>query len=427
MKITSKNKTSTSQTLVVSVAKADIELAKDKVIQRLGKEIKVDGFRKGKAPISAIAKQLDQNLLAQEFLNEIVPIVVGKALDSQQLATVVPPSVNVTKFVPFSELELEVVCETLGAIKLADYKKVKKTKPVVSVSQADIDAVTKRIQFDMAEREDVEREAKEGDQVWIDFDGVDSKGNPISGAKGQDYPLALGSNTFIPGFEDNLIGTKAGQETTFKLTFPKDYGVKALQSKQVSFKCLVKKVQAVHVPEISDELAKKIGPYSTAKQLLEDIEKQIKADKIHRAELELESEVMRELADKTEIEIPEGLITDQIERMVNDHQANLSYRGQNYQEWLEQEGLSSESHKQSLRDEAISRLKGGIILSEIAKNENVEVSESDIEAAITDYKQQYAADAKMQAELDKPAARRDIAARLLTDRTLTKLKEIIYK
>lgn len=427
MKIEKKEQNSTSVTMLVTLDAADIKPAHDKVVRRLGKNVKVDGFRAGKAPIGVIEKSLDQNQLANEILNELVPPFIGQALDSENISTVIPPQVNVTKFVPYTEIEFEVIAEFLGSVKLADYKKLKKTRPNVDVTQEEIDNVTKRIQFDMAERADVKRASKKGDQVWIDFEGKDEKGNSVSGAKGEDYPLALGSDTFIPGFEDNLIGLKAGDTKEFTLTFPKDYGVKALQNKKVTFVTTVKKVQSVTLPEIDDTLAKKIGPYASSAELLADIEKQIKADKIHKTELEIESDIMSELADASEIEMPEGMIKEQIDRMIADHKANLQYRGQTYDAWLEAESITEEQHRDQLRDEAIKRLKGGVILSEIAKQEGIELSEAEISEAVNQYKTQYAADPKMQAELEKPAARRDIAARILTDRTLAHLKNIVIK
>lgn len=427
MNITRKDETSTSVMLVISLNEADMKPSKEVVLKRLGKEVKIDGFRKGHAPAKEVAKAVDQAQLSNEFLNQIVPEVAGKALDEQQIATALPPQVNVTKFVPFSELEIECLCEFVGKITLANYKKVKKQRPNVEVTDEDVESVTKRIQMDMAERTEVKRASKDGDQVWIDFEGKDTQGKPIDGAKGEDYPLALGSNTFIPGFEENLVGLKTGEQKEFTLTFPKDYSVKTLANKDVTFTVTVKKVQEVTIPKIDDDLAKKIGPYESADKLLEDIKKQVKADKIHKSELEVESEFMRELADKSEVELPAGMISQQIERMVEDHKANLQYRGQTYEQWLEGEGQTEDEFKESLKEEAINRLKGGVLLSEIAKKEGIELSEQEIDQAVASYKQQYASDERMQAELEKPAARRDIAARILTDRTLARLKEIILK
>ena len=159
-----------------------------------------------------------------------MPDVVGKALDEAKISTSMPPQVNVTKFVPFSALEVEIVVDQIGEVKLADYKKINRSKPTVEVSKEDVANVTKRIQMDFAERKEVERKSKDGDQVWINFSGTDSDGKPVDGATGNDYPLALGSNTFIPGFEENLLDLAAGDSKTFTLTFPADYGVAALNN-----------------------------------------------------------------------------------------------------------------------------------------------------------------------------------------------------
>src|SRR5690606_38690098 len=182
-----------------------------------------------------------------------------------KLRPVSRPSVNLKKFVPFTTLEFEAEVEVLGTVKLPNYKTMTKSVKKPEVTTKDVDAVIADIKTRMAEKKDVKRAAKEGDQVWIDFKGVDAKGQPVKGADGKEYPLVLGSDTFIPGFEKNLIGQNAGDKKTFTLTFPKDYGVKALANKKVTFTVTVTKVQEVIEPKVDNAFASRLGRFQSLK------------------------------------------------------------------------------------------------------------------------------------------------------------------
>lgn len=428
MNITTKETTDTSTTLLITADESDMKEAKTKAVKQLGKSIKPKGFREGKAPAKLVESSIDPNELSSAVLNEVVPNLAGRALDEQKILTAIRPEVTVTKFVPFTELEIEVIAEYVANVKLMDYKKeLSHPKPQVDVTDEEVDAVVKRIQFDMSERNEVDRKSKQDDQVWIDFEGIDKDGNAVEGASGEDYPLALGSNTFIPGFEEQLVDLAAGDEKSFDITFPKDYQSAKLAGQEVMFKCTVKKVMEVTIPEITDELAKQIGPYKDAAALMADIRAKVTEDKAHKAELELESVIVGEIADGSEMDIPERMINEQLERMLEDHKSNLKYRGTTYEEWIVAEGTTPEKHAESLKAEATKRVRGGVVLSEIARAEGIEMSEDDIDQAMEQHKQQYASDPQMMMELSKPEARRDIAARMLTGQALDIIKDAVLK
>ncbi|MEM6997417.1 MAG: trigger factor [Patescibacteria group bacterium] len=428
MKVTTKETTDTSTTLLVVVDAKEIEKSKAKALKQFGKSVKAQGFRKGKAPAKVVEQQVDPNELSAAVLNDVVPVQAGMALEQKKILTAIQPDVTVTKFVPYSELEIEIKAEFVANVKLMDYKKkITKAKPKVDVTDEEVENVQKRIQFDMSERKEVDRAAKLDDQVWIDFSGTDKDGKEVDGASGEDYPLALGSNTFIPGFEDELVGVKTGDEKKFDVTFPKDYQAEKLAGAKVTFKVTVKKVQEVIIPEINDGLAKQVGPYKDAQELLADIRTKVEEDKVHKAEMALETEIVNEIAEGSTMDIPDKMIDMQTQAILEEHQRNLQYQGTTYEAWLESESLTPESHGEQMKETAEKRVRGGIVLSEVAKAEGVEVTDDEITQAMEQYKAQYASDPQMQMELAKPDARRDIAARLLTGRTLDKLKELILK
>ncbi len=423
MHVTKKNLTETKIKLTLVADAALLEAEKKKALMELGQNLKIQGFRAGKAPLNIVEKSIDPARLSSEFLEHAINRLYLAALDHEKLRPVTQPEVKITKFVPFEALEVEAEVEVVGEVKLADYKKIKLEKPKVSVEAKEVDEVIANLRTREAEKKDVDRAAKDKDEVWIDFKGVDAKTKEeIKGADGKDYPLLLGSNTFIPGFETNLVGTKAGDEKTFVLTFPKDYGVKALQSRKVEFTVTVKKVQELVEPKVDDTFAAKVGPFKTVADLKSDIKKELAARKESETEQKYTDDLITKIAEKSKVSIPEVLITEQIDRLEQEQRQNLMYRGQTWQEYLEGEGLTEETFRKKMLPGAELRVKAGLVLSEISEVENIDVTPEELEVQLQMLKARYQ-DPQMQAELAKPEARRTIASRILTDKTVAKIKE----
>lgn len=420
MQIRKVDKSDTETELSIVASTAELVSLKDHVLGHFQARVKVAGFREGKAPLNLVEKQVDPGALQTEFLEEAISQLYSQAIQAEKLRPVDRPQVTLTKFVPFSALEFKATVPVISEIKLPNYKQFKKSKPTVTVTAEDVKAVLSSLQKQTADKKDVDRPAKDGDQVWIDFKGVDAKGQPIKGADGKDYPLLLGSQTFIPGFEENLVGVKADEEKTFDLTFPKDYGVKALAGQKVSFTVYVTKVQEVVPPKLDDVFAAKVSPFKTLTELKADIKKQLQHERSHEASRAMESELVRDITAKSKLTVPSVLIDDQVERLVQELRQNLSYRGQTYQEFLEAEDKTDEQYRKDLAPQAEERVKASLVLAEIAEQEKLEVTPEELEVRLQVLKGQYK-DSAMQAELDKPENRRDIAARLLTEKTVARL------
>ena len=250
----------------------------------------------------------------------------AQAAKLENIRPVTRPEVTVKKFVPFTQLEFEVSTEVVGDIKLADYKKIKLAKPKPEVTATDVDDVIKSLKIRVAEKKEVNRPAKKTDEVWIDFKGVNEKKEPVSGAEGKDYPLVIGSNTFIPGFEDNVEGLKPGDEKTFTLTFPKDYGAKALAGKKVTFTINVKKVQEVSEPKLDDDFAAKVGPFKTVKELKDDIKKQLTVEKQDQLNRDYASDLVEKITDQSKMAIPSAMIEQQVQHNLDHFKRDLTYR-----------------------------------------------------------------------------------------------------
>ncbi|MDB5169249.1 MAG: Trigger factor [Candidatus Saccharibacteria bacterium] len=422
MQIIRDNPTPTTTKLTITADETTLQEVKAAVLQRLSRDVKVPGFRDGKAPIELIEKNLNESLYQTEFLEQAVSRVYIDAVEQENLKPISQPNVEISKFVPFNTLEITVEVEVVGPIKLPDYKKIKQPLEPVKVTADDINAVLDDLKVRAAEKKDVDRAAKSGDEVTIDFAGRDAKTNePIAGADGKSYPLILGSNSFIPGFEENVIGIKPGEEKEFTLTFPADYGVKALQKREVIFKITANKVTELVTPKLDDEFASKVGPFKSLAELKADIKKQVESDKQYQQERDYNNQLLEKIAEKTTLELPASMVEEAMDRMEDEEKRNIAYRGQTWQEHLAEEGLTAEQHREKQRAGAELRTKVSLILSEIAEKEKVTVTKEELDLRIQLLKGQYG-DPSMQVELDKQENRRDIASRLVSEKTLEILR-----
>lgn len=413
--------TKTSAVLTVKADKPELEAVRQDVLKKLGKDVKVSGFRPGKVPPEVVEKNVNQQLYQQEFIEELVQRLYPKAAQEHNLRPIDRPDISLKSFVPFTEVTFEAKVDVLGEVKLPDYKKIKMERKEAKVTKKDIDDVIENLLTQSAEKKSVKRAAKTTDQVVIDFSGKDKNGEAIKGADGKDYPLVLGSNTFIPGFEENLEGKKPGEETTFEVTFPKDYGVTTLAGEKVTFTVTIKDVKEVVKPKLDDAFAKTVGPVESVDQLKKDIEKELKTEKQRQADTEFETELVKKITKETKLDVPQTLIDDQVERMINELKQNLTYRGQTIKEFLETRGMTEEEYKKNeLAAQAEERVKASIVLGEISEKENIQVTPEELEIRMQVLKGQYQ-DPQMQQELDKPEAKHNIASRMVSEKTVAQL------
>ena len=425
MQITKNQSSDTKLTLTIKAEPSEILAAKSRALAKLGPKVKLLGFRAGKVPIELVEKNLDQNYLQTEVIDEALNELYINAVNQENIRPVAQPKVDLVKFVPYEELEFKAEVEVIGEVRIPDYKKLGVKREAVKVTKDDIDEVLERLRTQLAEHKEVAREAVLEDRAWIDFEGHDAKGQEVKGASGKEYPLLLGSKTFIPGFEDQVVGMKVGAEKEFTIPFPKDYGVKALQGKKVTFKVKLTKLEEVTKPKLDDALASKAGPFKTMSELKEDIKKQLTLEKENQAQKAYEDALVKELAAKTKVALPTALVEEQINSVDQEFRQNLLYRSETFQEYLENSGQTEEEYRtKELRPVAEERLRAGLALSEVADAENITVTPEELEIRMQVLKGQYASDQKMQAELDKPAARKDVASRLLTEKTIAKLVDL---
>ncbi len=423
MKLSVDRKEPTLAILTIEATAEELSQVKNKTLRTLRPRVNVAGFRKGKVPLEVVEKNVDQQLLQAEFLDEAVNTLYIGALKEERLRPVGQPKVDIKKFVPFTQLEISMELPVVGDVKLPkNYMATKAKRAEVKITKKQVDDVVENLKLRAAEKKEVKRAAKDGDEAWIDFDGVDKDKKVVDGASGKDYPLALGSGTFIPGFEDNVIGMKIGEEKSFEVTFPKDYGVAKLQNAKVTFTVKLNKVNEIVKPKSDDAFAASVGPFKSFADLESDIKKQLEHEEKHRVERDYEAAIVNEISEKTKVDIPESLITEQEEAVLQELRQNIVQRGMTYEEYLKSTGKTEDEYrKDEVNPEALRRIKAGLVLSEIGDLESISVSDEELEARIQSMKKQYP-DEKMQAELDKPENRREVNARLRSEKVIAFLK-----
>lgn len=420
MKVARKDTSPTKLSLTITAGAEDLAPIKHHVLRHFAGNVKVPGFRAGHAPANMVEKYANQQALLDEFMEHALNDLYGKAIDAEKIRPAGQPKVSVKKFVPYTTLEFEAEIEVIGQIKLANYRDLKRTVPKATVSAKDVEGVLRTLQQRSAQRKETTKPAKDGDELLIDFAGTDAKGQVLPNTEGKDYPLVLGSGSFIPGFEENLLGAKKGEAKEFQVTFPDDYQAADMRGKKVTFKVGVKKVSELINSKLDDEFAKAVGPFKNLAELKADIKKQLQLDGENEAKTQFQNQLVAEIANKSEVDVPDSLVQDQLLRMEEDEKRNLVYQGKTWQEHLKEENLTEQGHRDRHRDQAYQRVKGGLVLSEIAEREDIQVSQKEIDERITLLKGQYN-DPAMQAELDKSESRREIAGRLMTEKTVAKI------
>lgn len=422
MKHTLKKTNESHVNLSVELDQADLKIAKAQAVKNLAPSVKAAGFRPGKVPADVAEKNLDPNALAQETAELAINTAINDVAMAEELRILDRPQIDMKEFVPEQSLKFTADIDILPDIKLGDYKKLKVKADKVEVSDQDIAEVIDRMRAGMADKQKADRLAQDGDEVTIDF--VGKKDNqPFDGGSAQDYQLELGSNSFIPGFEEAIVGHKAGDKFDIPLTFPKDYHAASLKGQKVVFEVNLKAVSEIKLPEVNDDFAAKCGPFKSVDELKADIKRELTTQKERQAEEKLKDDLIGELVKVSNIPVPEILIDDQIKSLEQDARQNLMYRGQTLEQYIDTQGFKDEADwkEKEVKPGAVRRVQAGLALSELSKLEKVDVSQAELEERLNEMKQQYP---NMAEQFDRPEARRDLANRVITEKTLDRLIEL---
>ena len=426
MKTTVKYPTDTSALLTISLEPSELETAEQVALKKLARDMKVPGFRKGKVPVGVAAKNVDPNVLQEQTLENALSKAVAEAFMTEKLQALERPAVEVKKFVPGNELEFTAEAQIVPPVKLGDYKKLKAKQEKVTVKAEEVDDIIRRMQENFATKTAVDRVAKLGDETTIDFVGK-KDGVAFDGGTAEGYDLKLGDGQFIPGFEEGVVGHKSGESFDVELKFPKDYHVDDLAGADVVFTVKLKEVKEIILPELNDEFAAKCGPFTDIDQLKDDIKHEITTQKEREAGEKLKDALVGEVADNSKVTLPELLIEDQIRSIEQDIKQNLTYRSITMDNYLKTQGFKDHEDwmNKEARPAAEKRVKAGLVLAELSKELKIDVSHDELSTQIDQMKQQYgASDPKIAKQFEDPSVHRDIANRMITDKTVEKLIEL---
>lgn len=415
------SRTETEVRFTVSVSESELRTTFKHVLDELRPQVKAAGFRPGKAPDKIVERELGANRLQSEVIDHALQSSYSKAIRQESIPVVSPPQVTIDKFVPYTELEYTVTVDIIPPVKLADYRKFRVKKTELKIEPADVDKVIEDLRRREAVRLESEQPAKTGDEVNFDFDGT-KNGQPVNGASAKGQTLVLGSGQFIPGFEEQMIGMKAGDEKTFDIRFPKDYNEKTLANEVVTFAIKINKVTDLVLPALDHEFVAKVSPFKSVEDLKSDVLLQL-GDRQHQdAARAQEKEILDRLLAESKYSAPESLVRQQLDRMRGELEQNLAYSGLDLAKYLEMTQKTNEQLDAELRPEAEKRVGLALILTAVGDNEKIEVTAAQLDAEIIEMKKRYE-DELAQAELDTPETREEIYNQMMGSRVMTKLVE----
>ncbi len=371
------NKNELKLEFTVEAAKFD-EVMK-KVYFKTAKYFNIPGFRKGKAPMNIVERYYGDEIFYEDTFNEILQEVYEKELTENEITAVSYPDLDVKQIGKGKDLIFTAVVQIKPEVKLGKYKGIELKKIEYNVTDDDI----KHELDHMAERNSrmvtvEDRAVKNGDITVIDFEGfVD--GTPFEGGKAEGHELTIGSNTFIPGFEEQIIGMKKEEEKDIKVKFPDEYFSKDLAGKDATFKVKVHEIKQKELPKIDDEFAKDVSEFDTLKELKNSIKEKLVKENESRAKYETEDEAVKVVCENTDLDIPSGMIETEIDNMEKDMEARLQYQGLNLDNYLKMVGKTREEFRKEYEEQARNSVKSRLIIEEIVKEEKVEASDKEIE------------------------------------------------
>ena len=405
-------------TFKITVDNDKFEAAITKAYNKNKGKFNIPGFRKGKAPKQIIESQYGKGVFYNDAIDMLFPEVYPTALDELNIDPINRPDLDIEEISKDNGLVMVINVEVKPEVKLGEYKGIEISKPEYTVNEEEADLRLEEMRNRASRLVDVEDRAIEaGDTAIIDFEGFQD-GVAFEGGKGENYSLVIGSNTFIPGFEDQLVGKNKGEEVEVNVEFPAEYHAENLAGKPANFKVVVKNVQRKELPELNDEFAADTTEFNTLDELKADLRTKLEEEAKNRAEAEMRNSLVEKVSEATELEVPEAMIEAQLDNMMMELNYQLQYQGLQLQQLLEMTGRTIEEIKAERREEATKLVKSSLILEAIAKAENVEVSEEEIEAELAKMAQMYNMEVEKIKSAMRPADLEDIKGQLTIRKTI---------
>ena len=375
--------------LTIEASAEDFEKAIQKVYLKARGRIKIPGFRKGKAPRKLIEKMYGTGVFYEDAANDLIPTAYAEALKDCDLEIVSRPEINVTQIESGKPFIFTAEVAVKPEVTLGEYKGVEVEKSDVEVTDEDINKEVDKERENNSRTIDVDDRAVEsGDIIKLDFDGsVD--GVPFAGGKAENYTLTIGSGSFIPGFEDQLIGTKIGEDKDVTVTFPEDYHEKSLAGKEAVFKCKVNAITVKELPDADDEFASEVSEFETLAEYKEDIKKKLTEKKEKEARAKKEAQAVEKAVENATMEIPDAMIDTQVQSMMEDFARRMQSQGLSLEQYFQFTGMDAKKMHDQMKPEALKRIQNSLVLEAVAKAENIEISDEKVDEEIAKMAEAY--------------------------------------
>ena len=375
--------------LVIESTAEEFEAGLNTAYNKNKSKISLPGFRKGKAPRKMIEKMYGAEVFYEDAANSIIPDAYAKAADECGLELVSQPKINVTQLEAGKPFIFEAVVATKPEVELGQYKGVEVTKADTEATDADVEEELKRVQEQNSRTVAVtDRAVKEGDNTVIDFEGfVD--GVAFEGGKGTDYPLTIGSHSFIDTFEDQIIGMNIGDEKEINVTFPEEYHVDDLKGKPAMFKVSVKEIKEKQLPELNDEFAQDVSDFDTIAEYKDDLKNKIADRKSREAKAKQEDEAIAKIIEDSKMDIPDAMVDTQVNRMVEDFAQRLQQQGLSVEQYFQYTGMTADKIMEEMKPEAVKRIQSRLVLEAVVKAEGLTASEEEFQDELNKMAEQY--------------------------------------
>lgn len=375
--------------LTVEVPADQFEKALTAAFNKNKNRFNIPGFRKGKAPQAMVEKMYGVEVLYEDAINEALDATYGDAVKESELEVVSRPEIDVVQVEKGKAMIYTATVAVKPEVTLGEYKGIEVEKASAEVTEEDIEAELKKVQEQNSRLITVEdRAVEDGDQTVIDFEGF-ADGTPFEGGKGEDYPLTIGSHSFIDTFEEQLIGKNIGEECEVNVTFPEEYHAKELAGKPAVFKVTVKEIKRKELPELNDEFAGEVSEFETLEEYKNDLKEKLSLNKQKEAATENENRVVDKVVENAAMDIPEPMIDSQVNNMVNDYARRMQSQGLSLEQYMQFTGMTIETLKEQMKPQAIKRIQTRLVLEAVVKAENITVSDEAVEKEIADMAESY--------------------------------------
>ncbi len=416
--------------LTVTVDAAELEKAITKAYNKQKNSISIPGFRKGKVPQNMVEKMYGAEIFYEDAANIVMQDTYPQAYDESALDIVSQPQIDITQLEKGKDFIYTATVAVKPEVKLGKYKGVSVTKVDTKVTATEVNDTIK------AELERAGRlvtktgKAANGDTTTIDFEGF-IDGVAFEGGKGENYDLELGSGSFIPGFEDQLVGHKAGEDVEVEVTFPENYQAEDLAGKPAVFKCHIHEVKGKEIPKLDDEYVADTTEFETVEEYKASVKERLENNKKAEGRRAQEDEAIAKIVEDSEMEIPDAMLDYQVENMINDFANNMAGQGLSLQQYMQFTGMTMDAFRDQVRPDALSRTQSSLVLEAIAKAENIEASDADVDARLEDMSKQYGMELEQIKNLvgdnEKDSMKKDIAIEKAIEFVMDNVKETAKK